>query len=47
MIETRDKEGAMLIDTYRLDDPDTLVRTIRIVHRDKNELDITQVFDRV
>jgi hypothetical protein len=45
VIETRDKEGAMLIESYRLDD-DTMIRMIRIVHKDDVELEVTQVFDR-
>jgi hypothetical protein len=47
VIETRDKEGAMLIETYRLDGKDVMIRTIRIVHNDKSKLDVQQVFDRV
>ena len=47
VIETRDKEGAMLIETYRLDGQDVMIRTIRIVHDDKSKLDVQQVFDRV
>ena len=46
VIETRDKEGAMLIETYRLDGKDVMIRTIRIVHKDKSKLDVQQVFDR-
>lgn len=47
VIETRDKEGAMLIETYGLDGPDVMIRTIRIIHDDKSMLDVRQVFDRV
>ena len=47
VIETRDKEGAMLIETYRLDGQNVMIRTIRIVHDDKSKLDVRQVFDRV
>jgi hypothetical protein len=47
VIETRDKEGAVLIETYRLDGKDVMIRTIRIVHDDKPKLDVQQVFDRV
>jgi hypothetical protein len=47
VIETRDKEGAMLIETYRLDGNDVMIRTIRIIHDDKSKLDVRQVFDRV
>jgi hypothetical protein len=46
VIETRDKGGAMLIETYRLDGKDVMIRTIRIVHKDKSKLDVQQVFDR-
>ena len=46
VIETRDKEGAMLIETYRLDGKDVMIRTIRIAHKDKSKLDVQQVFDR-
>jgi hypothetical protein len=46
VIETRGKEGAMLIESYRLDGPDTMVRTIRIVDNDENWLDVRQEFDR-
>jgi len=46
VIETRDKEGAMLIESYRLDNDDTMIRTVRIMHDDDVELDVTQVFDR-
>ena len=45
-IATRDQEGATLIETYRLQYPDTLVRTMRIEHNGNNELDVRQVFDR-
>lgn len=47
VIETRDEEGAMLIETYRLDGADTMVRTIRIVNEGVTELDIQQLFDRI
>jgi len=47
VIETRDKEGAMLIETYRLDGKDVMIRTIRIVYNEKLKLDVRQVFDRV
>ena len=47
VIETRDKEGAMLIETYRLDGKDVMIRTIRIVYNEKSKLDVRQVFDRV
>lgn len=47
VIETRDKEGAMLIETYRLDGEDVMIRTIRIIHDEKSKLDVRQMFDRV
>ena len=46
VIETRGKEGAMLIETYRLDGADLLTRTVRIVYEDTSRLDVRQVFDR-
>ena len=46
VIETRGKEGAMLIESYRLEGADSMVRTIRITHEGENELDVRQVFDR-
>lgn len=46
VIETRDEEGAILIETYGLDGPDSLVRTMRIYHRGNEELNVRQVFDR-
>ena len=46
VIETRGKEGAMLIEAYRLDGKDVMIRTIRIIHNDKSKLDVRQVFDR-
>lgn len=46
VIETRDEEGAMLIETYGLEGPDSLVRTMQITHQGKDELNIRQVFDR-
>jgi len=46
VIETRDKAGAMLIESYRLDDSDTMIRSIQIVYRDEADLDVSQVFDR-
>lgn len=46
VIETRDKEGAMLIESYRLDGSDSMVRTIRIVHQGQDELNVNQVFER-
>ena len=46
VIETRDEEGAMLIETYGLDGPDSLVRTMRINYKGDDELSVRQVFDR-
>ena len=47
VIETLDQEGAKLIESYRLDErTDTLVRLIRIVYKDEEQLSIEQVFDR-
>lgn len=46
VIETRDEAGAMLIESYRLDDTDTMIRRMQIMHRDDVELDVTQIFDR-
>jgi hypothetical protein len=47
VIETLDKEGAKLIETYRLEDAGrTLQRTIWIERKDRNQLDIAQAFDR-
>ncbi len=47
VIETLDQEGAKLIESYRLDEQaDTLVRRIRIVYRDEEQMSIEQVFDR-
>jgi len=37
----------MLIETYRLDGKDVMIRTIRIVYNEKLKLDVRQVFDRV
>jgi len=46
VIETRDKEGAMLIESYRLENENTMIREIRIAHDEDTELEVTQVFDR-
>lgn len=46
VIETRDKEGTMLIESYRLEDADTLLRRVRIIGEPGTELDVEQVFDR-
>ncbi|MEJ2128567.1 MAG: hypothetical protein P8X81_06940 [Woeseiaceae bacterium] len=45
-IETRDKEGDMLFETYRLDSADTMIRTVRIVDDGETTLNVRQVFDR-
>ena len=46
VIETRDKEGAMLIESYRLESESTMIREIRIVNDEVTKLDVSQVFDR-
>lgn len=46
VVETRDKEGTMLIESYRLEDGDTLVRSIRITGDPAAEFAVEQVFDR-
>ena len=47
VIETLDREGAKLIETYRIGESGrSLLRTIRIEHDEQNHLDITQAFDR-
>ena len=47
-IETLDKDGAKMIETYRLhDDGRSLIRTIAIVNDGQMQLDIEQIFDRV
>jgi hypothetical protein len=46
VIETRDKKGTMLIESYRLEDADTLVRSLRIVGDEAAELAVEQIFDR-
>ncbi|MDH3613097.1 MAG: hypothetical protein OEU90_09525 [Gammaproteobacteria bacterium] len=48
IIETLDKDGAKLIETYRLQqEGGSLIRTISIVRKDVNEMEVVQVFDRV
>lgn len=48
VIETLDKDGAILIDAYRLDDSgEELRRSITIRLRDSNQLSLEQVFDRI
>ena len=46
VIETRDKEGTMLIESYRLEGADTMLRRVRITGEPTTELDVEQVFDR-
>ena len=45
VIETRGKEGAMLVESYRLDG-DSLIRSVRITNGDEVVLDVEQLFDR-
>ena len=46
VIETLDQEGARLIERYRLDEESgTLVRSIRIIFKDDEQLNVVQVFD--
>lgn len=47
IIETLDKDGAKLVETWRLfEDGQTLMRTIKIVRGDDTQLSVQQVFDR-
>lgn len=47
IIETLDKDGAKLIETYRLsEDGRSMFRTIFITHHGKSQVDVEQVFDR-
>jgi hypothetical protein len=46
VVVTRDKEGTMLIESYRLRDADTLVRRVQITGEPPAAFDIEQVFDR-
>ncbi len=46
VIETRDKNGTMLIESYRLQEADSLVRSVRITGEPEAEFAIEQVFDR-
>jgi hypothetical protein len=46
VVETRDKEGTMLIEAYRLLDAETLVRSIEITGDSAAALYLEQVFDR-
>lgn len=45
VIETRGKEGAMLVESYRLDG-DSLIRSVRITNGNEVVLDVEQHFDR-
>jgi len=48
LIETLDKNGAKLIDSYRIDAQGTqLTRTIAITSKNSRQLSLQQVFDRV
>jgi hypothetical protein len=48
VIETLDRAGAKLTDTYRLDASGrTLFRTINLVHKGRSQLSLEQTFDRV
>ncbi len=47
VIVTRDKEGTLLTESYRLQDPGTLVRSVRIASDRESTLDVEQVFDRL
>ncbi|MDH3266901.1 MAG: hypothetical protein OEM25_08050 [Gammaproteobacteria bacterium] len=47
VIETLDKDGAKLIDSYRLvADGVQLMRTFKVTRRDTVQVDVEQVFDR-
>jgi len=48
IIETLDKDGAKLIETYRLsEDGHKMFRTISIMQNSKSRLDVEQVFDGI
>jgi len=48
VIETLDKDGAKLIETYRLsEDGRKMFRTILIIQNGKSQLDVEQVFDGI
>ena len=48
VIETLDQEGAKLIERYLIDEKSgALVRSIRIVYKDDEQLNVVQVFDPV
>jgi hypothetical protein len=48
VINTLDRQGALLTETWALTDGDQqLVRTVAIVYRDKETLNLRQLFDRV
>jgi hypothetical protein len=47
IIETLDKDGAKLIESYRLaDNGRSLIREVKIVHDGVSQIDVEQVFDR-
>ena len=46
VVVTRDKEGTVLTESYRLQDADTLVRRVQITGDPLSALDVEQVFDR-
>ncbi len=48
IIETLDKDGAKLIETYRLSDGGRIMfRTILIMQNGQSQVDVEQIFDRV
>lgn len=48
IIETLDQDGAKMIETYRLSgEGRRMIRTILIIHKGRNQVDVEQVFDRV
>jgi len=48
IIETLDKDGAKLIETYRLSDGgEQMFRTILVIHNSQSQVDVEQVFDRL
>ena len=46
VILTLDEQGALLTETYRLIDEDTLERTMQILYKEKEQLYARQLFDR-
>ena len=47
VILTLDEQGALLTETYRLIEDDVLERTMQIVYKEKEQLSIKQLFDRM